>query len=72
METLAARLKGRATDSEEQVTQRLAKAQSELRSFRNYDYLIVNDDLERASGELLAVFTSASARTATIEEELFL
>ncbi|MBO5899784.1 MAG: guanylate kinase, partial [Lentisphaeria bacterium] len=70
--TLASRLKGRATDSEEQVTQRLAKAQSELRSFRNYDYLIVNDDLERASGELLAVFACASARTATIEEELFL
>ena len=72
METLAARLKGRATDSEEQVAQRLAKAQSELRNFRSYDYIIVNDELEKAAAGLLAVFSAASARTATIEEELFL
>ena len=72
MATLAARLKGRATDSEEQVAQRLAKAQSELRNFRSYDYIIVNDELEKAAAGLLAVFSAASARTATIEEELFL
>ena len=71
LETLKTRLSGRATDSAEQVTQRLAKAQSELQNFRSYDYLVVNDDLEKAAAELLAVFTSASARTSTITEELF-
>ena len=71
LETLKTRLSGRATDSAEQVAQRLAKAQSELQNFRSYDYLVVNDDLEKAAAELLAVFTSASARTSTITEELF-
>ena len=71
LDTLKTRLSGRATDSAEQIAQRLAKAQSELQNFRSYDYLIVNDDLERASAELLAVFTSARARTSTIREELF-
>lgn len=71
LDTLKKRLSGRATDSAEQVAQRLAKAQSELQHFRSYDYLIVNDDLERAAAELLAVFNAAAARTSTIKEDLF-
>ena len=71
LETLKTRLSGRATDSAEQVAQRLAKAQSELQNFRHYDYLVVNDDLEKASEDLLAVFKAASLRSSTIDEELF-
>lgn len=71
LDTLKVRLSGRATDSAEQIAQRLAKAQSELQHFRSYDYLIVNDDIDRAAAELLAVFNSAAARTSTIKEELF-
>ena len=71
LETLRQRLTGRATDSAEQVAQRLAKAQSELQNFRSYDYLVVNDDLEKAADDLLAVFKSAGTRTQTIKEELF-
>ena len=71
LETLKTRLAGRATDSAEQVAQRLAKAQSELQNFRSYDYLVVNDDLEKAAKELFSIFLAASARTSTIEEELF-
>jgi guanylate kinase len=71
LETLRQRLTGRATDSAEQVAQRLAKAQSELLNFRSYDYLVVNDDLEKAADDLLAVFKAAGTRTQTIKEELF-
>ena len=71
LETLEKRLTGRATDSAEQVSQRLAKAQSELQNFRSYDFLVVNDDLEKASSDLLAVFRAARTRTQTIREELF-
>ncbi len=71
LETLRQRLTGRATDSAEQVAQRLAKAQSELQNFRSYDFLVVNDDLEKASEDLLAVFKAAGTRTQTIKEELF-
>ena len=72
LETLRQRLTGRATDSAEQVAQRLAKAQSELQNFRSYDYLVVNDDLEKAADDLLAVFKAAGTRTQTIKEELTL
>ena len=71
LETLEKRLTGRATDSAEQVSQRLAKAQSELQNFRSYDFLVVNDNLEKASSDLLAVFRAARTRTQTIREELF-
>lgn len=70
-DTLKKRLSGRATDSEEQVALRLAKAQSELQNFRSYDYLVVNDDLDKAAGELLSIFTAAAIRTSTVTEELF-
>ena len=71
LDTLRTRLSGRATDSAEQVAQRLAKAQSELQNFRSYDYLVVNDDLEKASADLLTVFRSAGLRTSVIEDDLF-
>ena len=71
LDTLKTRLTGRATDSAEQVAQRLAKAQSELQNFRSYDFLIVNDDLEKAADDLLSVFKVAKTRTQTIREELF-
>lgn len=71
LEILKTRLAGRATDSAEQVALRLAKAQSELQNFRSYDYLVVNDDLEKAANELLSIFIAASTRTSTVTEELF-
>ena len=71
LDTLKTRLTGRATDSAEQVAPRLAKAQSELQNFRSYDFLIVNDDLEKAADDLLSVFKVAKTRTQTIREELF-
>ena len=43
----------------------------ELQNFRSYDYLVVNDDLEKAADDLLAVFKAAGTRTQTIKEELF-
>lgn len=52
MAELEKRLRGRASDSEEQIRQRLAKAGHEISFWRAYDYLIVNDELERAVNEM--------------------
>ncbi|MCY4644948.1 MAG: guanylate kinase [Bacteriovoracales bacterium] len=49
---LERRLRGRGTDSEEVIALRLANAKRELESKGNCDYLIVNDNFERAYGEL--------------------
>lgn len=46
------RLRGRGTDSEEVIQNRLAVGVQELEAAKEYDYRIVNDVLERAAGEL--------------------
>lgn len=45
---LLRRLKGRGQDSEEVISGRMAKALSEIQHYDEYDYLIVNDDFEKA------------------------
>ncbi len=52
MEILEARLRGRGTDSEEKIVLRLSKAEHELETASRFDYILVNDDLERAYAEL--------------------
>jgi len=47
-ETLARRLAGRGRDSREEMETRLEAAGREMRELLAYDYLLVNDDLEKA------------------------
>jgi guanylate kinase len=56
LETLENRLRRRATDSEEVILRRLAKAIEELTHHDEYEHRIVNDDLERAYHLLRAIF----------------
>lgn len=53
---LEQRLRARGTDSEAVIEQRLAKAREELRHFRLYHYLVMNNDLEAAFTELNAIY----------------
>lgn len=59
-EELRQRLVGRATESPEVVERRLNEAKKELRCAADYDYLIVNDDVDAARERLRAVFTAAN------------
>ena len=68
LEILEARLRNRATDSEEQLQLRIAAAERELAQFRLYDYVVVNDDLNTAARELEALLVSFKLRTALIPE----
>ena len=51
-ETLRKRLVGRRTDSPEVIERRLKKAEDEYRERVKYDHVVVNDNLERALGEI--------------------
>lgn len=62
MRTLARRLRGRATDAPEVIERRLAKAVDELGHYHAYEYLLVNDDLERAYRELEAIYLASRCR----------
>ena len=52
-EDLEARLRHRATDSAGDIEMRLAIAREQMREREHFDIVIVNDDVERATGELV-------------------
>ena len=70
-DALESRLTNRNSETPEQLALRLAAAKSELSNFRIYDYIVVNDDLERAGSELIAVLTALRLRSTLITGEPF-
>jgi guanylate kinase len=56
LEELERRLRARAQDDEATVRKRMAAAQAEMSHYAEYDYLIVNDNFDRALDELVALF----------------
>ena len=64
MAELERRLRRRATDAPEAIDRRLVTATRELEHFSDYDYLVVNDNLETALKELSSIYVAARcART---------
>ena len=55
METLARRLKDRGTDTDEEIAKRLKIAEQEIACLGDYDYKIINNDLETAVEELKGI-----------------
>ena len=64
-ETLEQRLRSRNQDSDEQILRRLGEAKEEMSHYREYDYLIVNDDFSTALQELQTVIRGGHLRCAT-------
>ncbi len=62
---LERRLRGRGTDATEVVERRLGEALGDMSHWREFDHVIVNDDVERAADELAAIVTGRSARHRT-------
>lgn len=62
IEALRKRLLQRSTDLPEVVETRLGNAPGELMQYREYDYLVVNDDLEQAVARLVAIVDAERAR----------
>ncbi len=65
-EELERRLKARAQDSDEVVKKRMAKAASEISHWPEYDYVVVNDDLDRALFKVRAILEAERARRARL------
>ncbi len=62
MAELRRRLFGRGTETPENVEARIRRAQQELVEAESYDYLIINDDLDRATAEFMAILTAEQCR----------
>ncbi len=64
IEELERRLKGRGTDTPRAIEARLIRARQEYREANFYDYIIINDDAERAAKELAAIMLAEHCRAA--------
>jgi len=68
---LERRLRARATDSDETIQRRLANARQEMAAWREYDFLVVNQDLPRAVDELHGLVVALHRRIRRLEEPGF-
>jgi guanylate kinase len=69
IEALRKRLLQRQTDLPEVVERRLQNAPGEIKQYREYDYLVVNDDLEQAVERLTAIVDAERSRVKRLKVE---
>ncbi len=55
IEVLESRLKGRGTETEQQIAGRMARARKELELVDNYNYRVVNDEVDRCADAILEI-----------------
>jgi guanylate kinase len=69
-DALKERLLGRGTETEEVVAQRLAISTKESQYMSQYDYLVINDELENAVENVYSIISSEHLRTARNVENI--
>ena len=70
MSELQARLERRAEDPADTIARRLANARNEIRRWTQYDYVLVNDDIQVTFNDLLAIIEAERARTTRSKETI--
>ncbi len=71
---LEKRLRGRGQDSEDVIADRMAQAQSECSHYQEFDYIIVNDDFEQATQDLVTIVNNQRLKRSQqtiIHQDLF-
>lgn len=67
-EVLKARLSGRNTENRERLLLRLQNARAELAAIGLYQYVVTNDDLDRAVGKVSAIIDAEGLRNDRVQE----
>jgi len=70
IKVLEQRLRDRATDNEAVIKRRLGEALDDISHWAEFDHVVINDELEQAVTELLAILTGKSKTTRTDQPEL--
>ena len=68
-DVLEQRLRGRSKDAEEAMQRRLRTARNEVAAFLEYDYVIVNDELEACVDRLRAIVLAERAKLGAVKAE---
>lgn len=63
MDILVERLKTRMSNSLEDISRRMKRARDEIREYKTYDYVILNDAIDKALAELKAIIIADRVRT---------
>jgi guanylate kinase len=71
LDTLRTRLQGRASDSQEEIVRRLQRVKEEVWSFREYYYIVRNDDLVQSLRELQSIFLAERLKTKRLDMNWF-
>lgn len=69
LNVLEERLNSRNTDSIEIIEKRIKNAKAEVEFFQDYDYLIINDDLQTAAKELVCIANITRIKTKLFDKE---
>jgi len=64
IEELSNRLHGRGQDSEEVIKKRMDKAKNEISHYNEFDYVVINDDLNKAFIEICAIIDAKRIKNA--------
>lgn len=69
MDALEERLRKRMSNSELEIKERLIRAKEEITKYKEYEYVIINDDFSEALSELRAIIISERCRREKIDTE---
>ncbi|MAF83718.1 MAG: guanylate kinase [Gammaproteobacteria bacterium] len=70
IDELERRLRGRATDSEEVIRQRLGEAVDDISHWAEFNHVVINAELDQAETELLTILSGAGEMTQTVLPEV--
>lgn len=70
LKVLEDRLNNRNTDEKDVIENRIKNAKAEVEYFRDYDYLIINDNLEEASKQLVSIANITRVKTKLHDKNL--
>ena len=68
LKTMVKRLQGRKTESKDKIIERFRRAYQEINQVTQYNYVVVNDDLEEAVSKVEAIIKAEKCRVDRIEE----
>ncbi len=69
-QVLEQRLRSRSQDTEEVIARRLKEAVDEIRDYSQYDYVLVNEDVESSVENLVAIVNANRSRRKWMEEKI--
>jgi guanylate kinase len=69
-EELLKRLAGRGHETDEAIAARYAQAENELKEIAWYDYVIFNDDLDKAVNQLIAIYIAQRCRRSRLQNKI--